>query len=155
MSNIQAYSKSKQSSKIKTDYEPIFCDLYIEYAREFINPDGFWGKYNIDESMKEIWIKEYPDFKKAVALIPNITIDVLNQGVKKVLEGAAAHGDIKTITQIMLKMIDFQFRTGKESGDIKDKARTNKMAKDSSDLSMDADDEDSARDFMNKYKENL
>lgn len=149
MTDIINY-KAKNKYSIITEYDPSFCDMYIEYANEFVNPDGFWGKYNIDESMKDIWIKTYPEFKQTVTLIPNITTHVLNQNMQQVFKGAEKMGDMKTITQLVLKMLEFNFKVSKEGGEIKDKARTNKLAKDNSDMIVSDNDEQLVRDYMAK-----
>ena len=146
--NLQLHkvAENTQKSNIISDYKPEFCDWYIAYAKENLNPDGFWGKHNIDESMKETWIKLYPEFKKTVALVPNITTDCLNQLLGNILTAAKAIGDVKTITQVVMKALDF--KNTKEAGEIKEKGRTNKMARDVSDLDVSDLDEQTARDFM-------
>lgn len=149
MNTIDNY-KEKNKYSIITEYDPSFCDLYIEYAKTYANPDGFWGKYNIDESMKDVWIKSYPEFKQTVALIPNITINVLNESIQKVFELAVKTSDTRTVTQMVLKMLEFNFKVSKEGGEIKDKARTNKLAKDNSEMVVDDIDEKLARDYMEK-----
>lgn len=146
--------EAKKKYNIITEYNPDFCDLYIEYANSYINPDGFWGEYKIDESMKDVWIKTHPRFKQTVALIPNITTHILNQSMSQIIKVAEKIGDIKTITQLTLKMMEFSFKVSKEGGEIKDKARTNKLAKDNSEMNVDEGDEQLAREYSSKIKTN-
>jgi hypothetical protein len=129
-------TQNKPKTKIITEYKPEYCDLYIEYATKYLNPNGFWGQYNIDESVKETWIKTYPEFGQVVNLIPNITTHGINQSLKKLIDVATDMRDAKLIAQILLKAVDMQFRNDKETGEIKDRARTNKSARDKGDLSI-------------------
>lgn len=146
--NLTTANKSK--TKIITEYKPEYCDLYIQYASTYVNPNGFWGEHSIDESVKETWIKQYPEFGQVITLIPHITTDVINKMLKNLLDTAAGMGDVKLITQILLKIIDMQFKGDKESGDIKDRAKTNKTARNKGDLSIEPFDEEIVKDLLAK-----
>lgn len=128
MNNITRYEEQK-SDFIKTEYDPKFCQLYIEYAEQNINPDGFWGKYKIDESLKKLWIDKYPDFKKTVALIPHITAHILNESVASILHIADKLQDFKTRSQIVMKMYDTYYKSEKDTGMLKDKGQNIREAK--------------------------
>ena len=141
---------NKPKTKIITEYSPEYCDLYIEYANTYLNPNGFWGEYNIDESVKETWIEAYPEFGQVVNLIPNITTNKINHSLKELMKTAAEMRDTRLMTQVLLKIVDMQFRNDKESGDIKDRAKINKAARDKGDLSMDPFSEEIARDILSK-----
>lgn len=101
---------------IKSNYCDSYADLYIQYAKTNLNPHGFFGKYLIDYTSMELWIKQHPSWKKAVALIPHITANLLNESVIKVFKHAEQEGDVKTITNTVMKMLDLQFKTEKDSG---------------------------------------
>jgi hypothetical protein len=139
---------NKPKTKIITEYKPEYCDLYIQYATTYVNPNGFWGQYNIDESVKETWISTYPEFGQVVNLIPNITAHIINKSLKELLDKAALFGDVKLITQILLKVLDIQFRNDKETGEIKDRARANKTARDKGDLSISDYDEEIVKEAL-------
>lgn len=119
MSNLQTYnpeSKDNNSANIITEYDPKFCQLLIDYASTNINPDGFWGQYKIDESLKEYWMKTYPDFKQAVSLVPHLTANYLNKSFALVMAKTIQMNDHKSQVQILLKMMDMQNKIDKDTG---------------------------------------
>lgn len=146
--NLTTTDKTK--TKIITEYDPEYCELYIQYANTYLNPNGFWGEYNIDESVKETWIKQYPEFGQVINLIPNITTNKINHSLKSLMENAAEMRDTRLMTQVLLKIVDMQFRSDKESGEIKDRAKTNKTAREKGDLSIDPFNEEIVRDALAK-----
>jgi hypothetical protein len=118
-----------ETNKIITEYDPKYCDLYIEYAKCNMNPDGFWGKYMIDESVKNIWTNQYPEFKRTVALIPHITTNLLNSTFQSVIDRATDQNDNKTLAQMTNKFMDVHYRVEKDSGLIKDRGNERRKAK--------------------------
>jgi subtilase family serine protease len=116
-------------NEIKTVYVDSYCDLFIEYAKNNPNPNGFYGKYLIDEGVKSQWSEEHQRFKQVLALIPNIMTDVLNKSVDALMASLAKTNDIKTSTQIIMKLLDYAYKIEKDSGLVKDRGNEMRSAK--------------------------
>jgi hypothetical protein len=117
------------NNQIKTEYLESYCDLYIEYAKKHPNPNGFYGKYLIDEGVKAQWADEHQRFKQVLALIPNIMTDVLNESVDALMSSLAKINDVKTSTQVIMKLMDYAYKTEKDSGIVKDRGNEMRSAK--------------------------
>lgn len=117
-------TKTESHTKIITEYDPKFCQLLLDYASNNFNPEGFWGKYLIDESLKNLWIETYPEFKQTVSLIPHITANLMNESINAVLIAANSPKnnpmdkatDQRIVMQILLKMMDTLYKTDKDTG---------------------------------------
>lgn len=134
-------------NNIKTEYQEYYCDLFINYARNNINPSGFWGEYCIDEGVKDEWLNNHK-FKQTMTLIPNITANLINKNISNVTMAANGSNDIKTSTQILLKLIDVVYKTEKDMGIIKDRGSDNKEAKKRFASSINEDDLQAAQAFL-------
>lgn len=132
---------------IKTEYQEYYCDLFINYAKNNINPSGFWGEYCIDEGVKEEWLNNHK-FKQTLTLIPNITANLINKNISNVTYAANGSNDIKTSTQILLKLIDVVYKTEKDMGILKDRGSENKEAKKRFASSINEDDLQAAQAFL-------
>lgn len=142
------FSLLEMDNTIKTEYNEVYCDLFIDYATKNMNPGGFWGRYKIDEGVKNEWMKKYHKFKQTVSLIPNITVDLMNQNLQHIIAAASKAGDVKTSTQICLKLIDVLYRTEKEMGTIKDRGMENKTSKKRSASELDESAVEMAEEFL-------
>ncbi len=138
----------EQDNIIKTEYNEAYCDLFIDYAKNNMNPAGFWGKYRIDEGVKNEWMDKNHKFKQTMTLIPNITSDLMNQNISHIIASAGKLGDLKTSTQICLKLMDYQYRTDKDMGLFKDRGTENKDAKRRSSNEIDDEAVKMAEDFL-------
>lgn len=140
--------KEKMRKNIITEYEPRFCDMYIEYAQNNLNPNGFWGKYLIDESVKQHWIDTYPEFKRTVALVPNITAEYLNEAFSELVKIAYENKDAKMATQLLLKALDVQFKIDKDAGAFKEAGKERNNIKKSNNNTLNPQDVDSMKNYM-------
>jgi hypothetical protein len=119
----------KIDNYVRTEYLEIYPALFIQYAQTNLNPMGFYGKYLIDYSINDTWIKRYPEWKKTIALIPHITSHLLNESLSSVFAHAQKQDDIKTVTSLVMRMLDLQFRIDRDTGVTKDSGEKTKVAR--------------------------
>jgi hypothetical protein len=114
---------------IKSEYNPIYCQLWRQYAQNNIDPSGFWAEYGIEEGMCDIWVDQYEDFKKMKNMIPLYTTNLINKQLSDTMEKAKKYGDLKLMAQLTTKAMDLQFRGAKEQGVFKEQGQDNRKDK--------------------------
>jgi hypothetical protein len=112
---------------IQIEYNAEFCKMWINYAKNNLNPNAFFAAYDIDKSKIEAWKEEYPEFKRTALLIPDYSIALTNRILNQVLKDKEA--DFKSTIQILLKMLDIQYRTIKDMGILREEGAALSKAK--------------------------
>jgi len=88
-------------------------------------------------------------FKQTMALVPNLTANIMNKNISNLVQVASKTNDTKTSTQIVLKLMDIKYRADKDMGVIKDRGIDNKNSKKRSASEIDDVDAKMAEDFLN------
>jgi hypothetical protein len=142
----------KLDTTIKTEYNEAYCDLFLKYAKENVNPEGFWGEYLIDAGCKKQWMLESHKFKQTMSIIPNLTANLINKGFKSITDIAGDSGDMKILSQLLLKVMDVQYRGDKDSGVIKERGRELAGAKERSPTEIDEAAAQEAEEYLKRQE---